>query len=344
MTKPSLAAPSVRPRKLLGAPAWSVLAVLVALPVAGLSLFRAIPTEWPLQVVQLLSFTPWLVLPAALALVLALLGRRVWAMITTAALLGAQLFWLFPLDYGRPVMPSGSGQPAAVTVSAMSVNSEYGEADAAAIVRLVRENGVELLAIQEHTQGLEDRLQTEGLGEVLPNRLSDPTDDASGSALYSKFPLEAAGMLPDTPFQMPTVRVTVASAGAKSVLTVTTVHALPPVDSRIAQWRSDLAAVARQASRPGNQLLMGDFNATYDHHEFRDLLDSGPDGSKLVDVGVASGSRLTPTWPREGPPLPGIVIDHMVTTPRISSSGYMVRQVPGTDHAAILATLSIPAG
>ena len=95
------------------------------------------------------------------------------------------------------------------------------------------------------------------------------------------------------------------------------------------------------AARPGNVVLIGDFNATYDHAEFRQLLAGA--GRKAVDVGVAAqGSRLIPTWPMDGLPLPGIVIDHIVTNPEISGGAYSVHVVPGTDHAAILATLSIP--
>lgn len=345
MTQPAAAVPDTRPaRRRRPSLAWSVLALLLVLPVAGLSIFRAVPVEWPLPVVQLLSFTPWMVPPMVLALLLAALGRRPWVMVTTTVLLAAQLFWLFPFDAGKPETLS-AGTPAA-QVKVMSLNSEYGEADAATIVSLVRDNGVQLLAVQEFTQGLEDRLRSEGLETLLPQHLSKPNDDASGGAVYSAFPLEAEGQLPDTPFTMDVTRVLVAdpASGSKATLHVTNVHTLPPVDQRIAQWRSDLGKIARQAARPGNQLLMGDYNSTYDHSEFRAVLDNGPNGRKLVDAGTAAGARFSPTWPMEGPPLPGIVIDHMVTTPRISSSNYSVSQVPGSDHAAIMATLSVPAG
>ncbi|MDO6143807.1 endonuclease/exonuclease/phosphatase family protein [Paenarthrobacter aurescens] len=347
MTHPSATLSSTSPARRRPSVAWSVLALLSALPVAGVSMFRGIPVEWPLMVVQLLSFTPWLVVPAALALVLAVLGRRLWVIITAAALLAVQLFWLFPLDAGKPeTLPAGT---ATVSVKVMSLNSEYGEADAAAIVSMVRENGVQLLALQEHTQGLEDRLGAEGLEKILPHRVSEPNDDASGGAVYSAFPLEAVGLLPDTPFRMDVTRVLLkdSSAGSAAVLNLTNVHALPPVDERIGQWRSDLDKVARQASRPGSQLLTGDYNATYDHSEFREVLDkalAGQEGRKLVDVGTASGGRFSPTWPMEGLPLPGIVIDHMVTSPLISSSDYSVHRIPGSDHAAIMARLVVPAG
>lgn len=333
---------TVRSRRPGPSRVWTVFALLVVVPVVVVSVFRAVPAEWPLLVVQLVSFTPWLVVPAGLALLLAFAGRRPWVVTATAAVLLVQLFWLFPLDYGRPqALPAGRQ---AVPVTVMTVNSEFGEADAGEIVRLVREKSVQVLAVQEFSQALQDRLEQAGLRSVLPQRVSDPTDDAAGNAVYSVFPLEYVGRLPDSPFQMPVVRVAARSEGLKAAFTLTSVHTLPPVDERIAQWRSDLDAVAGQAGAAGHQVFMGDFNATYDHREFRDFLASGRDGSQLVDVGVASWRRFFPTWPMEGPGLPGIVLDHIVTTPQIGSTGYAVHRVGGTDHAAIVATLQVPAG
>jgi endonuclease/exonuclease/phosphatase family metal-dependent hydrolase len=330
-------------RKHGGTIAWRLLAIAVLLPVVSLSIFRAVPETWPTPVVQLLAFTPWLVVPAVLALGLALAGRRLWLIALAAVVLAAHLFWLFPLDAGRPVPDSSvPGTP----IKVLNINSYFGEADAAEIVRLVREHGVELLAVQEHTQGFEDRLLAEGLERLLPHKLSNPRDDASGSALFSAHPMEATGILPDTPFGMPTVRLTIGKGEAASVLEVTNVHVFPPVAGRAAQWRSDLAALGRLAAAGtagAHRLLIGDFNATFDHAEFRAVLDGGAD-RKLVDVGTAAGRRLLPTWPMDGLPLPGIAIDHLVTSPRIASSGYAVHRVPGTDHAAVTATLEIPAG
>ena len=309
--------------------------LLATAPVVALSFFRAVPAEWPVLVVQLLSFTPWLAVPAAAALLLAFLGRSRWQQAFAAALVLVHVFWLFPLDKARTA--AAAGRPV-VELKVMTINSEFGQADAREIVRLVRDNGVALLAIQEHTQGLQDRLSAEGLDRLLPNTISDPAHNAGGSALYSRYPMEPVGIVPDTPFRMPTVRLTAGSDGAAAALEVTNVHVLPPVDHRVAQWRSDLAAVGRVAEGPGNRLLIGDFNATYDHAEFREILNLG-----MVDVGAASGSRLVPTWPMEGPFLPGITIDHLVASPGLESSGYEVHRVAGTDHAALLALLAIPA-
>lgn len=310
--------------------------LLATAPVVALSVFRAIPAEWPVLVVQLVSFTPWLAVPAAAALLLAFLGRSRWQQALAVVLVLIHVFWLFPLDTARPAAAAAAGP--AVQLKVMNINSEFGQAEASEIVSLVRDNDVALLAIQEHTQDLQDRLSAEGLDRLLPNRISEPTNNAGGSALYSRYPMDVVGIVPDTPFRMPTVRLTAESNGAVAVLEVTNVHVLPPVDARVAQWRSDLAAVGRVAEGPGNRLLIGDFNATYDHAEFREILALG-----MVDVAAASGSRLVPTWPMEGPPLPGVTIDHLVTSPKLGSSGYEVHRITGTDHAALLATLAIPA-
>ncbi len=328
------------------------LSLLAAVPVLVMSVFRAVGAEWPVLVVQLLAFTPWLAVPAGVALVLALFGGRRWLQVVTAGLLVCQLFWLFPLDVARPspaaaaapaASPREQQPPATVELIVLSINSQFGRADAATIVRLVREKKVALLAIQEHSQDLQERLSAEGLDSLLPHRISQPTDDGAGSAVYSSHPLEPVGLLPDTPFLMPTVRLTAtgSGAGASAVLELTNVHTLPPVDTRVGQWRSDLKALTRLAERPGHRLLMGDFNATYDHAEFRSLLRAGEEG--LVDVAAAAGSRLVPTWPMDGTRLPGIAIDHVVTSPGVGSSGYQVHGVPGTDHAAIVATVAVPA-
>ena len=140
---------------------------------------------------------------------------------------------------------------------------------------------------------------------------------------------------------MPLIRLTAESQGKRAVVELTNVHTRAPVGVGLPKWRSDLAALGQVVSRPGNVVLAGDFNASYDHAEFRQLLQG--EGRKVVDVGMAQGSRLIPTWPMDGLFLPGITIDHIVTSPSVRSAGYAVHAVPGTDHAAIMVTLSVPA-
>ena len=328
---------------------WRWLAGLAAAPVVVVSVFRAVPREWPTTAVQLVSFTPWLVLPAGASLLFAVLGRRRWMAGAAAGLVAVQFFWLVPLDYARaaPDAAAGSARDAAasgegaVALRTMSINAKLGKGDAADIVRLVREHGITLLTIQEYTQALEDRLAAAGLATLLPNRISDPAGRAAGNAVYSVHELVATGEVPGSHFPMPVIRLTAEAHGQRAVVDVTNVHARAPVGVGLPKWRSDLAALGQLGSRPGNVVLAGDFNASYDHAEFREFLQG--EGRKLVDVGLAQGSRLVPTWPMEDMFLPGITIDHLVTSPSVRSADYAVHRVAGTDHAAIMATLTVPA-
>jgi endonuclease/exonuclease/phosphatase family metal-dependent hydrolase len=334
---------------------WHLSSAVLAVPVAVLSFFRTVPSPWPTPVVQLVAFTPWLVFPAAASLLLALPSRRSWAVLPAAGLLAVQLVWLFPPDrvldrQGEPHAGQGgaSSGAAAAELKIMSLNTRLGQADAAAVVRLVRENGIGLLALQELSPALEQRLDAEGLASLLPHRVSSPSEGAGGSGVYSARPLALLDSAKGTAFHISTLQLGLDAGGQPAALAVTNVHAQAPVDGQSALWRSDLAAVGGLAARSGNLLLLGDFNATLDHSEFRQLLAGGPTGvaaaRSLVDVGVEARARFVPTWPKDGQLLPGVVIDHIVTTPNVGSSGYAVKEVPGTDHAAVLATLSVPAG
>ncbi|MDQ0768845.1 endonuclease/exonuclease/phosphatase family metal-dependent hydrolase [Pseudarthrobacter defluvii] len=308
--------------------------VPVALPVAAVSVLRALPAELPVLGVQLVAFTPWLAVPAAAALLVSFLGRRRWQQVAAAALLACQVFWLFPIDIREPAAEAAGGR---VSLVAMSINAELGGADAAGIVGLVREGNVDLLAVEEYTPQLARRLTVAGLDGLLPHRVAHPRDGAGGSAIYSSYNLKETGVLPGTQFTMPVARLDLGAASLK----VVAVHTLAPAGSGLDQWRSDLATVAGADNGSGPMLLAGDFNATYDHREYRAVL-AGQGGQRsLVDVAASLGSRLVPTWPMRGYRLPGIALDHLVTSPDIKASGYSVHRVDGTDHAAVVATLHL---
>ncbi|MHC6593660.1 endonuclease/exonuclease/phosphatase family protein [Arthrobacter sp. C152] len=308
-----------------------------AAPVAAVSAFRALPVEWPVLPVQLVAFTPWLVAPASVALLLSFLGRSRWQQAAAAALLGCQAFWLYPLDIREPAADA-AGTP--ISLVAMTINAEVGRADADGIVALVRDRHVGLLAVEEFTPDLSQRLTAAGLDALLPRRISHARDGAGGSAIYASNNLTESGVIPDTPFSMPVARLDLGD-GSGAALRVVAVHALAPAGDAVDQWRSDLAAVAGADNGSGPLLLAGDFNATYDHREFRALL-AGTGGRRaLVDVAASQGARLVPTWPMQDYRLPRITLDHLVTSPDISGSAYSVHRIGGTDHAAVVATLRI---
>ncbi|MGX1160695.1 endonuclease/exonuclease/phosphatase family metal-dependent hydrolase [Arthrobacter sp. SLBN-100] len=320
--------------------AFRWLAAGAAAPAAATSFLRATSADWPVQAVQLLSFVPWFTVPATAAFLLALPARSRPLQLLTAALLAVHVAWLLPVT-ASPAAAHPGGQK--VQLRAMSLNAELGGAEADDIVKLVREQGIELLALEEYTAALGDRLAAAGLLSLLPHHVSHPRDGAGGAAVYSSFQLRDAGAIRGTGFSMPVVDLDL-GAGNGAALRVVAVHCLAPVGDGLVRWRSDLAALARTGTGSGPLLLAGDFNATLDHHEFRALLAGTGEGRKLVDVAASLGNRLIPTWPMGGYHLPGITLDHLVTSQDVRGADYSVHRVPGTDHAAVLATLAIPAG
>ncbi|MEU4833453.1 endonuclease/exonuclease/phosphatase family protein [Streptosporangium sp. NPDC023615] len=99
-------------------------------------------------------------------------------------------------------------------------------------------------------------------------------------------------------------------------------------------------AAAALALVTGGQLrvLAGDFNATLDHRQVRDLLDSG-----YRDVADVTGHGLTATWPQRGrSPVPGVTIDHVQADARMAVRAFGVHGLANTDHRPVFAELGLP--
>ncbi len=168
-----------------------------------------------------------------------------------------------------------------------------------------------------------------------------PEGGAAGAGTFSRFPLTTR----DVPrsdsmsFGNPTTSFTVfGSDGRDRRVEITNVHTFPPLPDTVDAWRHDLAALAGVNAGGGTRILAGDFNATYDHREFRDLLHANP-AARLADASTGGLARLQPTWPRDRQYSPGIVIDHVLTSADVQTCGYATRRIPGSDHAAVLVTL-----
>jgi endonuclease/exonuclease/phosphatase family metal-dependent hydrolase len=86
-------------------------------------------------------------------------------------------------------------------------------------------------------------------------------------------------------------------------------------------------------------VLAGDFNATLDQAEFRDVVDRG-----YADAAAVTGKGLEPTFPTMGHRLlpPTVAIDHVLADRRLGISEYGVDDLPGSDHRAVHAQLVLP--
>ncbi|GHH69666.1 endonuclease/exonuclease/phosphatase family protein [Promicromonospora soli] len=306
---------------------------IIAIPLLLVGLARALPFDNLLSLPQLVAFTPWATLATLPLLIVALFSRRWVLTLLLAAALAGFVYWTAP--FFVPPETSTAADPAdAGTLRVMTVNALYGQADAEIVVDLVESQHVEVLAVQELTPAFEEALADAGLGDLLGHSFTVPAEDSpAGSGLWSSTPLTEEDQLSGTSFAMPSALVAVGGTSVR----VTVVHPHPPMPTEIATWRTDLVELTEQVhSDETPQIMAGDFNATYDHASFRDLL-----GSRFSDATREWGAGPAVTWP-EGSPVPALfALDHVVVENDMPVSDVVSMQVPGTDHRALVATVVV---
>ena len=285
--------------------------------------------------VPLVAFTPYVALWAWLPLVLALIARK-W-LIAAAALVAAAILAVCVLPRTLPDADRGPSTGFRLTV--LTINVFIGQADPAAIVALVRDHDVAVLAVQEFTPRERAGLTAAGLDVLLPHQALADEVGTTGSGVYSRYPLTDQGSVVGAGGNRQAY-ATIQPPGAAAVA-VESAHPLAPyATSALPAWRADLAAepVPDPAGPP--RILLGDFNSTLDHAPVRRLLGRG-----YRDAADATGQGLLGTWgPYDGKPVPPVTLDHVLTDKRIGVRKVSVHPVAGSDHRAVLATLTVPGG
>jgi endonuclease/exonuclease/phosphatase family metal-dependent hydrolase len=306
--------------------AWSLVGIWAAWTLVrlfGLEFGPAIP---------LIAFTPYVALAVIVPIAVALVLRR-WAAagaaVAVAVMLGAVVL---PRAFGGPTEPAGGAGP---TIRVLAANVKYGKADAEALASLVEELEVEVLAISELTPEFAARLGHTTVGQTMTETAVGDAPRAGGTGLYSRLALTGPA-IEQLPGGFSVASATVRPPGAPPV-EVSAVHTVPPTGIDPASWRADLEALPPAGDDP-LRILLGDFNATLDHDDFRALLDHG-----YADAAATLGDGLTPTWPadRRFPPL--LAIDHVLADERIGIHEFSVEQLPRSDHRPVFAELVLPA-
>ncbi len=281
--------------------------------------------------VALVAFTPYVTATALVPVLVALLlGRRAVALVALAAaiVLAAAVV---PRALGGP--PDAARGP---RLTVMTSNQFVGRADPRAVVRLVRERGVDVLSLQEVTPASLRRLDAAGVRELLPHRVVDVggARGGNGSALLARRRLRPLRVPPGGNAQ-PAALLRVRRAPP---VRVQAVHPFPPIDrGEVAAWRADLARLPAAGAAGALGILAGDFNATLDHRELREVLDRG-----YADAADSLGDGLASTWSAR-PPFTRLTIDHVLADERITPLAVSVHTLPGTDHRAVVAELALPA-
>ncbi|NEG88930.1 endonuclease/exonuclease/phosphatase family protein [Bifidobacterium aerophilum] len=333
-------------RLVAGWTAWA-LAVLAAVAVVA----RALPADLQAlpYVPVLVSVTPWFALVAVVALVLALMGRRWVAALVAVLCLAVQVWWQYPFFEAPDTLPAEaetavSGAAADTSdryARVMTCNVYRGQADAKAIVELVRDQRVEVLALQETTDAFVEALDAAGIKDYLPYMQVSTSDGVYGNGLWSAAPLSdpADDEVNSSASFMPGGTVTFGDEnGGALPIRFVSVHTTSPKPGYWTQWKRSLDELALMRSRTdARYVFMGDFNATYDHASFRRFL-----GDRFSDAARQSGHGFTFTWPADLTPLPRFAgIDHIVLDRDIVAGQMQVKRIAGSDHAALLATIAV---
>ncbi|HET7455906.1 MAG TPA: endonuclease/exonuclease/phosphatase family protein [Solirubrobacterales bacterium] len=299
------------------------------LPVALWALLRLLGIDSGFPLAPLMAFTPYVAIVALLVAGLALALRN-WAAATVA--LAATLLLaiaVLPRAVGDGTV-SANGRETFVVLAA---NVHYGSADPAALVALVDRVRPDVLSVEELTPSFARKLTRSGLRRRLPEAVLEAHRSSSGAGLYSRWPLRALPTPRHFFFRMP--RAELRLPGGRRVRVVG-VHPFPPETNNTTEWEEALAGLP-SGGRGTPWVLAGDFNATLDQSQLRDLLDRG-----YRDAGDVAGEGLDPTFPAGGHLIPPVTIDHVLADHRLGIVSYSVEDIPGSDHRAVEAELALP--
>ncbi|MFC7922042.1 endonuclease/exonuclease/phosphatase family protein [Streptomyces cinereoruber] len=307
------------------AAAWAG-GLLLAVP-ALVTACRLLDTDGITPVPQLLSFLPWLTVPAGLGLLLAAVARRRGLALTAVVVLAATAWSSLPYTTWTTI---GHGLPVA-RVRVLAANVEFGQATDA-LIAAVRRERPDLVYVSECDRAC-GRALTTAFADELPHHASVEAGGSEGSVLLSAHPLRDWREIPGT-MGMPGATAEIAGRSVRVQLA----HPMPPLPGQVDVWKRELGRIRDFAAlRTGPTLIAGDFNASQDHAAFRAILRDG----RLRDAAWAARKSRAATWPMEGPVPPYVQIDHVLVSDEFSVDDVRFLDLDGTDHRAVLADLDL---
>lgn len=275
----------------------------------------------------LTSAVPFAVIAGVLALIIFAATRR-WVMLTVGVVVVAVLC------YTQLPLWRAQTAPAGQEIVVVSANMLFGGADAAALARQVAAADADILSVQEVTPAGLERLRATTIARQLPHVFAVPGDLALGTALFSRTPLSGETEVEDETVLHNLEAVTDLPGSPRT--RVLAVHPGAPLPGRTHIWQRDLELLGEhlRSLPPGPLIAAGDFNATWDHVRYRDLLQNG-----IVDATEQAGAGFLPTYPTDrvgGRPV--IAIDHVISRGFVATS-VRTFDISGSDHRGVVVSL-----
>ncbi|MCR8695195.1 endonuclease/exonuclease/phosphatase family protein [Rhodococcus pyridinivorans] len=278
------------------------------------------------------SGASYLMAGAVIGLIVFAVRRRPLGALVAIAVAAAAVWTQAPLH----VATAASGDGPDLTVMHANILFDGG-ADPEVVVSRVRDRDVDLLTVNELTSAGVDGLTRAGLGDLLPHRYLVPGELASGTGIWSRFPLSDTVEHDGFVFRQLSAVADVPGAGPVAVHAF---HPVPPVfDAQ--DWAAELSRLQDILDRsPADvpAVVGGDFNATYDHAQFRALL-----SGRFADAAEQAGAGTVRTYPTDKPGPPLVAIDRILVG-NGTAVAFESDDLPGADHRSVVARIRLDPG
>ena len=290
--------------------------------------------SWDTRVsfVALNAVLPIVLLPAWAALLVAALTRRKALALASAVVVAAHVLVVAPeLTARSPVPAWAHGAP---TVRMMTANVLVGSGDATSIAAEVRRHEPDVVVLLESPVDLAAAVLAGDLGPRYPFRFQVDRHDPFALTILSTRPLEVPEVVANS--GRPVAVVTGVVVGGARVRIIA-VHAIAPAGWGRPVWIRDVELIRRAAQGSGPTVVLGDFNATWNHRAFRELLADG-----FEDAAAARGRPFDMTWPRSGLPAPPVMrLDHILTGKGAVATWVRAGDIAGSDHRYVVGDVAV---
>lgn len=286
------------------------------------------------MLIILTSFTSIFICIGIIGLV-SLAGAHAWRTLAVGiVVVGVATSTQIPLYLRNP--PDLSSLDAGGEIRLLQANIRLGEADLPDLVQQIRDRRIDVLTVEELTDGAVADLERAGIDGLLPHQYLMPKPSGGGgTGIYSRSAI--SDQRPLGFFAMANLSAKL-EVGEGRTVTIAAVHPMAPYPSPAWMWASEmdrLRTAIRERSEDGDPVIVsGDFNSTYSHSRYRAML---TDGFQDAADQVGAGDIRTYPADRAFPAILGI--DHVVTKQVLVQKLERVT-LPGSDHYGLFAVLA----
>lgn len=271
------------------------------------------------------AYTYWYYIPAYVLLPVAF-ALRWWApaAVCTVAI-AFHLAWVGPMLAGPRVQARTDVR--GEVISLVSANLRTDNTDRDGMLDELDELDTDVILVQEYTPRWAELFRERGLDREYPYFVEAPRENARGSAIFSRLPLEGAEMWDMAGTS--NTRARLVGTG----LWLYSVHPIPPRPHADVQWAALIAEVER-VREP--LLVAGDYNVTPFNQWYERLEDTG-----MRSCHDDLGQERNTTWPNGVYPLPPIRLDNVFVSSDVACVSLREGRGAGSDHEPVIVEVAL---